>query len=316
MQTALEGLCIGIDVSKNTLDVDGFPTSHREQVKHDTDGISKLVAKLQGLQPQCVVLEATGGLEMELVSALAVVGLPVAVINPRQARDFAKAIGYLAKTDQVDAFVLAKFGSMVKPEPRPIKDEQLRELESILTRRRQLVDMLTAEKNRRGQAAAVVKKDIAEHISWLEQRIKGTDGELSKAVKNSPAWQAKTDLLLSVPGVGAITATTMLAELPELGALDRRQIAALVGVAPYSRDSGRMRGKRRIFGGRGCVRAILYMATLAAIRFNPVLKAMYKRLLEAGKMKKVAIVACMRKLLTVLNAMLHNGTMWSATDKC
>lgn len=316
MQTQTEALSIGIDISKKKLDVDGYPERHPGQYGNDADGIVALTAKLLELQPQFVVVEATGGLEMALVSALAVAGLPVSVINPRQARDFAKAINYLAKTDQVDAYVLAKFGATVKPELRPIKDEQLRELESVLTRRRQLVEMLTAEKNRKGQATELIKKDIAVHITWLEQRIKGTDGELTKAVKSSPVWQAKADLLLSVPGVGAITTMTMLAELPELGTLDRRQIAALVGICPYSRDSGTTRGRRRIFGGRACVRAALYMAALSAIRCNPVFTAMYKRLVAAGKIKKVAIVACMRKLLTTLNAMLQQGTMWLATDKC
>lgn len=316
MQTVTKELSIGIDVSKRTLDVDGYPEPCRAQFENDTNGIARLAAWLVELQPQHVVVEATGGLEMELVSALAVAGLPVTVINPRQARSFAQAINHFAKTDQVDAYVLARFGATVNPAIRPFKDEHLRDLESVLTRRRQLVEMLTAEKNRKGQAGANIKKDIEDHIEWLERRIKGTDGELSKAIKSSPAWQAKANLLLSVPGVGMVTATTVLAELPELGTLDRRQVAALVGVCPYSRDSGKMRGRRKIFGGRACVRAVLYMAALSAIRCNPVFTAQYKRLVAAGKMKKVAIVACMRKLLTTLNAMFRNGTMWSATEKC
>lgn len=313
MQTNTDGLYIGIDVSKSHLDVDGYPESHRSQFGNDAAGHQNLAAKLQSLQPRWIVVEATGGLEVELVSVLATAGLPVAVINPRQARDFAKAIGVLAKTDQVDAAVLARFGEAVKPALRPVKDGELRQLEDVLTRRRQLVDMVTAEQNRKLQASAVIAKEIDEHIDWLKQRIKGADGDLGRAIKASPIWHAKANLLASIPGVGMVTVTTMLAELPELGSLNRREISALVGVCPYNRDSGKMRGKRRIWGGRACVRSVLYMATLVGIRFNPVLKAAYERLLAAGKLKKVAIVACMRKLLVTMNAMLRDGTTWTAT---
>ncbi|UGQ46756.1 IS110 family RNA-guided transposase [Massilia endophytica] len=313
MQNADDGLYVGIDVSKKSLDIDSLPLSHRAQFPNDAGGHQNLKAKLLQLQPRWIVVEASGGLEMELVSVLATAGLPVAVINPKQARDFAKAIGVLAKTDQVDAIVLARFGQAVKPALRPIKDGELRHLEDVLTRRRQLVDMLTAEKNRKLQATALIAKEINEHIEWLEQRIKGTNGDLGRAIKESPLWHAKADLLSSIPGVGSITVATLLAQLPELGTLNRREIGALVGVCPYSRDSGKMRGKRRIWGGRASVRAVLYMATLVAIRHNPVLKSAYARLLAAGKLKKVAIVACMRKLLVTMNAMLHNNERWAAT---
>ena len=308
MQT--QDLYVGIDVSKNTLDVDSVPVSHRAQYSNDADGHRDLAARLVQLQPQWIVLEATGGLETELVSVLATAGLPVAVINPRQARQFASATGVLAKTDQVDAMVLAHFGRAVRPALRPVKDSELRELEEVLTRRRQLVEMLTAEKNRRQQASSKMAKEIDEHIKWLKARIKGTEGDMGRAIKQSPIWHAKADLLLSIPGVGAITVATVIAELPELGTLNRREVSALVGVCPYNRDSGRLRGKRRIFGGRACVRSVLYMAALAAIRAKGVIATTYEHLLAAGKLKKVAIVACMRKLLVTMNAMVRDNKPW------
>lgn len=311
MQT--QDLYVGIDVSKNTLDVDSIPVSCRAQYSNDADGHRDLVAKLVQLKPQWIVVEATGGLETELVSVLATAGLPVAVINPRQARQFASATGVLAKTDQVDAVVLAHFGRAVRPALRPVKDSELRQLEEVLTRRRQLVEMLTAEKNRRQQASSKMAKEIDEHIKWLKARIKGTEGDLGRAIKQSPLWHAKADLLLSIPGVGAITVATVIAELPELGTLTRREVSALVGVCPYNRDSGRMRGKRRIFGGRACVRSVLYMAALAAIRSKGIITATYEHLLAAGKLKKVAIVACMRKLLVTMNAILRDSRKWEAT---
>lgn len=314
MQTDSKAVFAGIDVSKKTLDLDCYPVSHRAQFSNDEGGHQALAAKLTQLGPSWIIVEATGGLETGLVSVLAAAGLPVAVINPKQARDFAKAIGVLAKTDSVDAAVLARFGDAVKPALRPFKSNELRELEEVLTRRRQLVDMLTAEQNRRQQASARMAKEIDEHLEWLKRRIKGADTDLGNAIKASPIWKAKADLLSSIPGVGKVTVSTMLAELPELGTLNRRQISALTGVCPYNRDSGTFRGKRRIWGGRACVRSVLYMATLVAIRHNATLKATYQRLLEAGKLKKVAIVACMRKLLVTMNAMLRERTMWSATD--
>lgn len=314
MQTEVKATFAGIDVSKKTLDLDCYPVSHRAQFANDEGGHHALALKLQQLGPSWVIVEATGGLETALVGVLATAGLPVAVINPKQARDFAKAIGVLAKTDSVDAAVLARFGEAVKPALRPFKSAELRELEEVLVRRRQLVDMLTAEKNRRQQASVRMVKEIDEHIEWLERRIKGADTDLGNAIKNSPLWKAKADLLSSIPGVGKITVTTFLAQLPELGTLNRREISALTGVCPFNRDSGKYRGKRRIWGGRATVRSVLYMATLVAIRHNSVLKQTYQRLLDAGKLKKVAIVACMRKLLVTMNAMLRENTMWSATD--
>ena len=311
MQTT--GLCVGIDVSKKSLDVDSCPDSHRAQYPNDAAGHQDVVAMLKPLQPDWIIVEATGGLEMELVSVLASAGLRVVVINPKQARDFARATGVLAKTDQVDALMLARFGEAVRPALRPIKDEDLRKLEEVVTRRRQLVDMLTAEKNRRQQASATIAKSIGRHIEWLQQLIKESEGDLGRAIKDSPIWHAKADLLASIPGVGRITVATLLAELPELGTLNRREISALVGVCPYNRDSGKMRGKRRIFGGRACIRAVLYMATLSAIRCNTIMATTYDRLLAAGKLKKVAIVACMRKLLVTMNAILRDGKRWGAT---
>lgn len=310
MQTEL---FVGIDVSKKTLDVDSCPQSHRVQFTNDEAGHCALVQMLSQLRPRWIVVEATGGLEIAVATAIATAGLQVAIINPTQARNFARATGVLAKTDQVDALVLARFAQTVRPALRPLKDEDLRQLEAVVTRRRQLVDMLTAEKNRRQQACAAIAKGIDKNIDWLKRLIKETETDLGQAIKNSPIWHAKADLLSSIPGVGRITVATMLAELPELGSLNRREISALVGVCPYNRDSGKMRGKRRIFGGRACVRCVLYMATLAAIRSNDVFAATYERLLAAGKLKKVAIVACMRKLLVTMNAMLRNGTRWGAT---
>lgn len=301
---------IGIDVSKKTLDVDGYPQSCKNSFSNDEEGHRALVQALLPLQPKCVVLEATGGLEMGIASELMRAGISPAIINPRQARDFAKAIGYLAKTDQVDAIVLARFGEAVKPEARPLKSEELQKLEEILTRRRQLVEMITAEKNRKAKASPKMAKEISKHIEWLERHVKIADLDMGDAIKESPAWRAKSDLLRSIPGVGKVTVTTLLAELPELGQLNRREIAALVGICPFNQDSGGHRGKRRIWGGRATVRAVLYMATLVATKRNSVIKAFYQKLLAAGKMKKVALVACMRKLLTTMNAMVQTKTAW------
>lgn len=313
MQTSEVGLYVGIDVSKKSLDVDSFPDSHRMQFPNDETGCQQLCAKLLELAPSGVIVEATGGLETALVGILAMAGLAVAIINPKQGRDFAKAIGVLAKTDTVDARVLARFGEAVKPPFRPVKDGELRQLEEILTRRRQLVDMVTAEQNRKLQVSPRMAKEIDEHLQWLKRRIHGADTDLGNAIKSSPIWHAKANLLLSIPGVGHVTTCTMLAELPELGTLNRRAVSALVGVCPYSRDSGAYRGKRKIWGGRAEVRSALYMATLSAIRFNPRLKMAYERLLAVGKLKKVAIVACMHKMLVIMNAMLRSNTSWSAT---
>lgn len=258
-----------------------------------------------------MVLEATGGFERAAVAALAKAGLPVVVVNPRHVRDFAKALGRLAKTDALDATVLAEFSQRVRPAPRPLPDATVELLDSLLTRRRQLLEMLTAERNRLGGARAPIKRDITQHIRWLERRLADVDGELQAALEASSLYQAKANLLQSVPGVGRVTALTLLAELPELGRLSRREIAALVGVAPLNRDSGTRRGKRLVWGGRAGVRAALYMAALVGIRWNPVLRAFYTRLRTAGKPFKVAATACMRKLPTILNAMVRQNRPWT-----
>jgi transposase len=301
---------VGLDVSKATLDIAMRPTEEQWQLPHTEEGISDLVTRLAGVHPSLIVLEATGGLEVSLVAALATAKLPVAVVNPRQVRDFARATGKLAKTDRLDAQVLAHFAQGVHPTPRPLPDARLQALEGLLTRRRQVVGMLTAEKNRLGSARPPVRQDIQDHIAWLEQRLAKLDEELKHTLRASPLWREKDDLLQSVPGVGPVLSLTLLTELPELGTLDHRQIAALVGVAPLNRDSGTLRGRRTIWGGRARVRATLYMAALVASRWNPVIMAFYQRLCSAGKAKKVALTACMRKLLTILNAMLRDHIPW------
>lgn len=308
---AQDSIFVGIDVSKKRLDVDAYPVSNQAQFANDEAGHIQLCAVLQSLQPQRIIVEATGGLESGIVAHLAAAGLPVVVVNPRQARDFAKALNILAKTDAVDARVLARFGHAVRPDLRPIKSEDVQKLEEVLTRRRQLVEMVTAEQNRKLQASSKMKKEIDEHVIWLKQRILLADTDMGDAIKQSDVWQAKADLLRSIPGVGDVTVRTLLAELPELGQLNRREISALVGICPFNRDSGPQRGKRRIWGGRASVRAALYMATLVATRYNSTIRAFYQKLLQAGKMKKVALVACMRKLLTIMNTMAHNKTTWN-----
>jgi transposase len=304
---------VGIDVSKKQLDVVVRPTGEVWSVANDEPGVAALVSKLVEVAPVLVVLEATGGLQMPAVTALALRGVPVAVVNPRQVRDFAKALGRLAKTDTIDAEVLARFGEAVRPEPRPLPDEQAVQLEALLTRRRQLVEMVTAETNRLGACRiAKVRRGIEQHVAWLRKQIVDVDDELDGAIRGSAIWREKDDLLRSVPGVGPVVSRTLLAELPELGRLNRKQIAALVGVAPMNRDSGTKRGHRHIWGGRAAVRGVLYMAALVAVRHNPRFKAFYQGLLRRGKLKKVALVACMRKLLTTLNAMVRAGAHWSA----
>ncbi len=301
---------VGIDVSKAHLDIAERPSGERWQVDNTVEGIGLLVEKLSQLDPTLIVLEATGGLEMAAAGAMAAASLSVAVINPRQARDFAKSLGRLAKTDKIDALVLARFGEAVRPEPRPMPTEQAIRLQALLVRRRQLIEMLVAEKNRLYLTHSTVQPRLREHIVWLEEELDELDQDLKEQLQQSPIWREKDDLLRSVPGVGAVTATTLLAELPELGQLNRKQIAALVGVAPFNCDSGNMRGKRAIWGGRACVRNALYMATLSASRYNPVIRAHFQHLSRQGKPPKVALVACMRKLLTILNAMLHTMKAW------
>lgn len=309
---AVDSCYIGIDVAKAQLDIAVYPSGRVWQVSNRPAGILELVVELQALAPDLVVLEATGGLEMALVAELAQVQLPVVVVNPRQVRDFAKALGKLAKTDTLDAGVLARFGEATKPQPRPLPDAQSQELQGLLARRRQLVEMLTAEKNRLGTAVVRVRPQLQEHIGWLQRQLEQLNQDLGTLIRSSPVWRAKEHLLTSVPGVGPVLCTTLLGQLPELGSLDRREIAALVGVAPFNRDSGTLRGRRTVWGGRSSVRAALYMGTLVASRYNPVIRAFYQRLLESGKPKKVALTACMRKLLTILNAMLKHNSCWNS----
>jgi transposase len=301
---------IGIDVAKAQLDVAVRPGDEAWSASNDEAGIAGVVERLRALGPELVVLEATGGLELAVVGALAAAGLAVAVVNPRQVRDFAKATGQLAKTDRLDARVLAHFGEAVKPEPRRVPEEQAQALSAQLARRRQVVEMLTAEKNRRGRAAGRVRERITAHIEWLQQELQDLEQDLGRALRASAIWREQDELLRSVPGVGPVLAVTLLADLPELGTLDRKQIAALVGVAPLNRDSGTLRGKRSVWGGRARVRAVLYMGALVATRRNPVIRAFYARLLAAGKPKKLALTACMHKLLLILNAVLKQRQAW------
>lgn len=303
---------VGIDVCKARLDVHHGQTEQASAYGNDEEGIVQLLQVLSSAPPRLIVLEATGGLERALVAALLAKGLAVAVVNPRQVRDFAKASGRWAKTDRIDARVLAHFAKAIEPTQRPLPDEAAQAFTDQLTRRRQLVEMLAMEKMRLKQAPnKLVRKDIKKHIEWLENSLRASDEGLRRAVEESPIWQAKRDLLSEVKGVGDVTALTLIGALPELGRLDRKQIAALVGVAPFNRDSGTLRGKRTVWGGRAVVRQVLYMATLSAVRFNPILKAFYTRLRGNGKAAKVALVACMRKLLTILNAMVRDGRRWS-----
>ena len=303
---------VGVDVSKDQLDVAVLPSGEVWSSSNDQQGAERIAARLTELNPTLVVLEATGGMERLAAAVLASAGHQVAIINPRQARDFAKARGQLAKTDRIDATNLAHFAQAIRPQVRRLADEALQELEALLARRRQLLEMLVAEKNRLGQAARAVIADLKAHIRFLEKQLRGVEGELDTAIKQSPIWRAREQLLQSVPGVGPVLSLTLLAELPELGTLTNSQIAKLVGVAPLNRDSGRFRGTRRIWGGRASVRQVLYMATLTATRYNPAIQAYFQRLTSAGKPFKVAMVACMRKLLITLNAMVRSGRHWRA----
>ena len=305
-----ETVCVGVDVAKRVLDVAVSDSNKVCRFANDDKGISQAVVYITGLRPTGIILEATGRLEMPLAAALQAAGLPVAVINPRQVRDFARATGALAKTDTIDARILALFGVRVKPQIRPLPDKEVCDMRSLLTRRRQLVEILTAERNRTLQADEEVRPGIEAHITWLKEAISEMDEDIENRIRLSPSWREKDNLLKSVPGVGKVVSSSLLIELPELGRLNRRKIAALVGVAPLNRDSGTMRGKRTVWGGRARLRAVLYMAALVASRRNPIIAAFYQRLLDAGKMKKVALVACMRKLLTILNSMMRTMTAW------
>jgi transposase len=306
---------VGIDVAKAQLDIAVRPTGEQWSAPNDEAGIATLVTQLQAITPTLVVLEATGGFQRAVVTALTVAGLPVVVVNPRQTRDFAKATGQLAKTDALDARALAHFAEAVRPTPRPVPDAQTEALRALMTRRRQLVAMRTAESNRLGSAPPpAVPADIVAHLAWLDQRLATLDDDLDTTLQASPIWRERETLYRSVPGIGPVCARMLLLDLPELGALSRQRIAALAGVAPLNCDSGTMRGYRAIWGGRAPLRATLYMAALVGVRHNPVLKTCYARLVAAGKAKKVALVACMRKLLTILNAMAKHQTPWQPRE--
>jgi transposase len=301
---------IGIDVAKAHLDVAARPSGDQWQVANTEEGIADLLAKLRPLAPALIVLEASGGWELAVVAALAEAKLPVAVVNPRQVHDFAKAVGQLAKTDRLDAQILARFGEAVRPEPRPLPDAEAQLLGALLARRRQLIGMRTAERQRLGTALGAVRPRIAAHLAWLDQELAELDDDLGRRLHDSPLWREREELLRSVPGIGPVVATTLVAELPELGRLDRKRIAALVGLAPLARDSGSLRGKRLVWGGRGRGRAALYMAALVATRHNPTIRTFYARLLKAGKAKKVALTACRHKLLLILNAIVRTNAPW------
>jgi transposase len=302
---------VGVDVSKATLNVAILPARQHFVVSNDEAGIDELLGRLTQVSDALVVLEASGGFERPLAAALAASGVALFVVNPRQARDFAKATGTLAKTDALDAFVLARFAEAIRPTPRAIPDAEAREFREILARRRQIIRMMTAEKNRLGASSSkAVCGRIEAHIRWLEKELSRTDRDLDETIENSPAFKENEALLRSVPGVGPVLCRTLLAELPELGSLSPRELSALVGVAPLNRDSGTLRGRRTVWGGRARVREALYMGALIASRFNPAIKEFYERLLAAGKPKKVALVACMRKLLTILNAVMRERVPW------
>jgi transposase len=306
---------VGIDVSKDRLDVAVRPSGERWSVANAPDAFGAFIQRLQALPPTLIVLEATGGLEAALVAELAYAGLPVAVLNPKRVREFARASGQLAKTDQLDADVLAHFAEALRPPVRPLPSAESDQLAALVTRRRQILDMLTAERNRQRTAPGAMRERIAAHIAWLDTEQHALDDELRQFIDQNPTWHATDDLLQSTPGVGPVTAMTLVADLPELGHLDRQAIAALVGVAPMNRDSGSKRGKRRTQGGRAHVRSVLYMAALSASRCNPVIRTFYQRLVQRGKEHKVALTACMRKLLVILNAMVKNQEPWRLVEQ-
>jgi transposase len=307
----MEGVFIGIDVAKDRLDVAVRPGGGVFAVARDGEGLEQLVGQLVVRKPALIVLEATGGYETVVASRLAAAGLPLAVVNPRQIRSFARATGKLAKTDALDAAAIAHFAEAIHPEPRAVASEKAQMLGELVARRRQIIEMMIAERNRRAMLTQIrLRKAIDRHLKLLQAELSTLEDDIDTTVRGSPVWRADEQLLTSVPGVGPATARTLLAELPELGTLDRRQAAALVGVAPFNNDSGRNRGRRAIAGGRATVRTALYMATLVATRCNPVIAAHYKRLRANGKPAKVAIIACMRKLLTILNAILREKTPW------
>jgi len=301
---------VGIDVSRDTLDVYVRPTGEAWQVTNNTRGHTALAQRLRGLTPKLIVLEATGGLERAAARALTSAGLAAAVVNPRQTRDFARSTGRVAKTDALDASDLARYAEVVEPEPRTVVDEETEALAELVRRRQQVVKMAAGEKNRVRRCSRELQEGIRAHLAWLKEAKEGLDREITARVLSEPRWRARAKLLKSVRGVGPVLSSTLVACVPELGRVGRKQIAALVGVAPFNRDSGKKRGKRRVSGGRGHVRAVLYMATVTAVRCNPVLKAFYEKLLDEGKEKKVALTACMRRLIVILNAIAETGIPW------
>ena len=305
---------VGIDVAQATLDLAVRPTAETWQVSNDEAGITTLVPQLQALAPTLIVLEATGGYQGPVTAALATAGLPVVVVNPRQVRAFAQAVGILAKTDRIDARVIAHFADAIRPAPRPLPDAATQELRALVLRRRQVIAMLTTERNRLGTAPARIQEAIQRHITWLEHQLIGLEEDLHRTIADSPVWRVQEDLLRSIPGVGPVLSRTMVAQVPELGTLSHKQIAALIGVAPFNRDSGTLRGRRTVYGGRAEVRAVLYMGALVATKHNPVIKAFYVRLCAAGKAKKVALTACMHKLLTIMNAMVRDRAPWQPQE--
>lgn len=302
---------IGIDVSKDKVDVASVPAGQPLVFTNDSNGLEELTQRLAEIKPVLIVLEATGGYQLRLTASLLKAQLPVVVVNPRQVRDFAKAVGKLAKTDKIDADVLARYAEAIRPPIRPLPDEQHQELSSVLNRQRQLIDMLVMEKNRfRNCPSQKVKTDVELHIKWLKEQIKKLDKDIGNLIEQTPIWRAKDQLFQSVPAVGPRLSRCIIANLPELGTLNRKQIAALTGLAPFNRDSGKMRGKRTIWGGRHKIRALLHMAAVASLRFNPLIRSFFDRLVSLGKPKKVALTACMRKLLTILNAMAKSQSCW------
>jgi transposase len=306
---------IGIDVSKQQLEVAAHESDYQFRCPNKASAFGELLTELIALRPALIVLEATGGLERPVANTLHAAGLPVVVVNPRQVRDFAKALGQLAKTDRLDARVLAHFAAAIKPPLRPIKTKDEQQLDTLNRRRGQLIEMLTDEKNRRGSAASdSVRDKIKEHIDWLEEGIAELDEQLKALLQSSAPWQAKDEILQSVPGIGPVTSFSMIADLPELGTLNRQQICKLVGVAPLNRDSGQQRGTRHIYGGRAHLRSVLYMAALTAVRHNPTIKDFYQRLRANHKPFKVAITACMRKLLSIINVMVRDSSCWQIKE--
>ena len=307
----MERLFVGIDVAKEQLDVHVRPSGEAFTVANDDAGIRDLVTRWKAAPPTLLVLEATGGYEMPVVGALASAGYAVVAVNPRQIRDFARAAGRLAKTDALDAAVIARFAEVMQPPVRPLDDAHTQALAELVARRRQLLDMLGAERNRQSQVRGRrVQRDLAAHVRWLTRALADVDQDLNDTLRSSPLWREREELLTSVPGVGDVTAHTLIAEVPELGLLTRRQIAALIGLAPINHDSGTLRGRRMIGGGRASVRHVMFMAALVASRYNPVIAAFYGRLVAAGRPKKVALIAAARKLLTILNAMLRDRRVW------